>query len=154
MSPSRAQNRISSSDFCEGMKDILRAEVENLSIPTATEPAILPVKQTVDLLASALDCVSEVLRASELDDTNADELFDQMSKYSDFNCVSDDKQISVTVRLARAVHQTVAILYNLVCNENPPGHASMESYVDGLLAAVNSVPLSVWNKVPALQLLV
>ncbi len=143
--------KASSSDFCDDLTTTLRAELDGLCGKFASSAMLVFVRDALDLLTCALACISNVLRTSGLDKERADHFFAQLSRFSQSRCVVQEETNDGTVCLARSIHQTAALLYNLVCNENPPGHPSMESYVDGLLVAMRKGPF--WKGLPSLDLL-
>ena len=143
---------MSSSEFCDSMIKILVTELETLSGRSETGAPALPTQDSSDLLACALSCVSDILCTSELGDAEANMFFDRLSQYADQQCIDGAANAPAAVSISRAIHQTAALLYNFVCNENPPGHPSMESYVDGLLTAMDKVPHEAWDSLPILLL--
>jgi hypothetical protein len=149
----RAIQSIPGTNFLERLPVLLDCQMKQAFVLPMTTSVATIVGDAKQLLSSAIACTATAVRTSEISDEDADVFFEHLSKFSQIHCgeVVDENTAYVT-HLSRAIHQGFAILYNLICNQNLPGHTSHESYIDGLGKAMDQVPYSIWSRIPLLQL--
>lgn len=128
-----------------------------LDLDTSDRGPITNIPETLltdlnNLLDSAADSVSLLSSKRQCDEGGpAGAFFDRLSLFNERHCDRDPTRGSTSTQLARACHQSMAILYNLVINRNPIGHSSNESYTDGLFRAIRSFDDEIWSAFPYLQ---
>ena len=77
--------------------------------------------ELVGLLSAAAACVTEVLTTSDLDDELTEAFFDKLMAFSRSPCKTEKATKDSIPHLAKAKHQSLAILYNIVCNQHVYG---------------------------------
>ena len=101
------------------------------------------------VLSDAKLCLSEASLQGCVSDILADQLFHRLEN---FNRHGFDTRSTGNCHVARACHQTIAVLYNCLVNRHGLTHESNEGYSDGLLRALKAVKQDTWDGSPYLEL--
>ena len=73
------------------------------------------------------------------DSTAADNFFESLSSFSSEYCDCEPGTEKQSHHVARAFHQTMAILYNVITNRHVFQHQTNQTYVRGIVKAVTNV---------------
>jgi len=109
----------------------------------------LILSESCQVLSDTKLYLSEASHKGCVNDILADRLF---HKLENFNRHGFDTCDTGNCHVARACHQTIAILYNSLANRHGLAHESNEGYSDGLLRALKAGKRHVWDGLPYLKL--
>ena len=107
----------------------------------------------VSLNSAGMACLHQLVAKCNISDGAGDELFNALRDFND-RCCRDREQHRTkgALRIARAYHQSIAIIYNLAVKRRGAGHATNESFVNGINRCLRSTSDAEWKPLPYLRI--
>lgn len=151
-SPISEKTEQSAVDILDGMMSHMKPELD-IALSN-NDPGTTASQHFGAAFSSVLECLRELVVSGADNEAAGDRFFDALDRFNQKYCLASCRSEAPIRCAARAGHQSLAILYNILVNEHPCGHRSNQTYVDGLFRAteasqngeVQRMPLmSIWT---------